>query len=108
MSKSTSGFVLDLLNSMPSTGAKMACTTVLYRWAGNTVYIPAESRADRRRRAAMNMLANGMPTPDVARAISDRFNVTQRTAYRDVEIARKMSEADDTNSRSNSDTFPTV
>jgi len=108
MSKNTSGFVLDLLNSMPTLGARMACTAVLYRWAGYTVYIPAESQADRRRRAAVNMLANGMQTAEIAKTISARFNVTPRTAYRDVKIARKMSEASVADEGLNSDTLPTV
>lgn len=108
MAKCSNDFVTDLLDAMPTLHAKMACTTVLYRWQGTTVYIPAESRAERRRRAAGNMLGNGMPTPDVAVAIRDRFNVSQRTAYRDVEMARKMSEGNGTTCNSNSDTFPTV
>ena len=107
MRNNSETFVADLLRAMPSPGAKMACTTVLYRWGGFTIYIPAQSQADRRRRAAENMLANGMESAAVVQAISERFNVTQRTAYRDVETARKMSGACVINGASNSGTSTT-
>jgi hypothetical protein len=85
-------FVTDLINAMPVPSARMACVAFLSRWAGSTVYIPSESRKERRQRAAENMLANGMTDPDIARAIFNRFQVSMRTAQRDVKEARKMSE----------------
>ena len=84
-------FVSTLIEPMPTPGARMAAVSVLARWAGQTVYIPTESKTLRRQRAAKNMLDNKMESPDVARALCARFGVSDRTAYRDVRNARKMS-----------------
>jgi hypothetical protein len=88
---SKSGFVESLLAAMPTNGAKLACLSVLGRWAGATVYLPSDSKSKRRQLAAKHMLDNAMLPGDVVRALRERFGVSDRTAFRDVSIARKMS-----------------
>lgn len=82
-------FVSDLLDAMPSQHARMMAVAVLYRWQGQTIYLPTDSKASRRRRAASSMLANGMAKSEIVKALSERFNVTYRTAYRDCQNAMK-------------------
>lgn len=84
-------FVKALLDSMPSTHARMALMSCLARFAGRTIYLPAPSKAARRVNVAANMIANGMSDADTANTIHDRFNVSLRTAQRDVKAARQMS-----------------
>lgn len=82
-------FISDLLGAMPSQHARMMVIAVLYRWQGQTIYLPTDSKASRRRRAASSMLTNGMQKHEIVKAISERFNVTNRTAYRDCQNAMK-------------------
>lgn len=89
--KSANSFVDDLHAAMPTPNARLLLTACLAKYAGLTVYIPTEPKQDRRVRAAANMLANGMGTANIAAAIVQRFNVSKRTAERDVKAARSLS-----------------
>jgi len=84
-------FADELIAAMPSPHARLVLVATLAKYAGMTVYIPADSKRDRRVRAAQNMLTNGMSDADTAAAIAERFRVSQRTAQRDVQTARKLS-----------------
>lgn len=84
-------FIQDLLERMPTTQAKLSALTVLAKWAGESIYLPMDSKAERRRRAAQNMLANGMSSANAANALRERFGISARTASRDVSTARQMS-----------------
>lgn len=86
-------FVQHLLAAMPNDPARLRLAAALMAYEGCTVYLPATRKADRRLRAAANMLANHMTGPEVADAIRQRFGVSRRTAERDVSAARKMSES---------------
>lgn len=89
--KTSNSFTEELAAAMPTPHARLILIAVLAKYAGTTVYIPTESKQDRRIRAAVNMLANGMNAAEAAAAIVARFNVAQRTAQRDVEKARNLS-----------------
>ena len=80
-----------MLEAMPTPAARLACLSVLGRWAGSNVYLPAENKALRRRRAAKNMIDNGMTSGDIVQALRERFKISDRTALRDVSSARKMA-----------------
>jgi Mor family transcriptional regulator len=83
-------FINDILDVMPSQQAKMACVAFLSRWAGKNIYLPQSNKAERRQRAAFNMIASKeMSNREIASALRERFGVTARTAYRDVKSARK-------------------
>lgn len=84
-------FIQDLIDAMPTPHAQMLLTARLAKYAGCTVYIPAQSKAERRILAACNMLKNNMASADIAEAIRERFQVSLRTAQRDVSTARKMA-----------------
>lgn len=84
-------FCLDLLDAMPTPQARMLLAARLAKYAGCTVYIPADSKGERRIQAALRMLENGMAPAEIAAAIRARFQVSTRTAQRDVRTARKMS-----------------
>lgn len=84
-------FCLDLLDAMPTPQARMLLAARLAKYAGCTVYIPADSKAERRIQAARRMLDNGMAPADIAESIRARFQVSVRTAQRDVAAARQMS-----------------
>lgn len=85
-------FVADLLAAMPSPQARLLLAARLARYAGRTVYLPAQSKAERRIRAAQNMLASGdMSDADITNTLHERFGVSVRQAQRDVSAARKMS-----------------
>lgn len=84
-------FIQDLLERMPTTQAKLSVLTVLAKWSGESIYLPMDSKAERRRRAAQNMIANGMSPAAAAGALRERFGVSARTAHRDVSAARQMS-----------------
>lgn len=88
-------FIRDLVDNMPTASAKLAVVSVLAKWSGQTIYLPTESKAGRRQRAAENMLANGMTPAAIVDALRQRFGISQRTAQRDVKSARKMSEGND-------------
>jgi hypothetical protein len=83
-------FIQDLLERMPTTQAKLSALTVLAKWAGESIYLPMDSKSERRRRAAQNMLANGMSSAATVSALRERFGVSARTASRDVSAARQM------------------
>lgn len=84
-------FCRSLLEAMPTPQAHMICAMELKKWAGKTLYFPAEKRKKRRLEVARNMLGNGMSTADAALAIHKRFGVTLRTAQRDVRDSDKFS-----------------
>ena len=75
----------------------MVCLAVLNKWAGEQIYLPTQSQGPRRAQAASNMLAEGMTDADIAQALRRRFNISARTAWRDVQDARKMSKKNGTN-----------
>ena len=84
-------FVEELVAAMPNPQARLVLIAVLAKYAGQTVYIPLESKRERRVRSARHMLSNNMSAAEVAATIAARFRVSQRTAYRDVKTARNMS-----------------
>jgi len=84
-------FCMDLLDAMPTPQARMLLASRLAKYAGCTVYIPADSKTERRIQAARRMLDNGMAPCAITDAIRTRFQVSMRTAQRDVGAARKMS-----------------
>lgn len=88
---SAEGFIADLLASMPTPEARLRACACLAKYSGLTIYLPVEPKKDRRVRAAANMLRNQMAESDSAAAIVERYNVSVRTAQRDVAEARKMS-----------------
>lgn len=90
--ESPGDFVSDLLEAMPTPQARMALMSRLAKHAGRTIYLPVQSKADRRIHAAARMLENDMTDADACTAIKDRFGVSVRTAQRDVKAARKMSQ----------------
>jgi len=90
-------FVQDLVKSMPTPQAKLLLLSCLAKYSGHVVYLPVESKKQRRERAAENMIRNGMPTPDIAAALVERFGISMRTALRDVAGARKLSLKNDIN-----------
>lgn len=90
--KPRSPFIEELIDAMPSPGARLALIAALAKYAGQTVYVRLESKQDRRTRAAQRMLANKMDAADAAAAIAARFCVSQRTAQRDIEKARHLSQ----------------
>lgn len=87
-------FVDDLYQALPEGRARLALGAVLAKYAGCSVYLPADKKRDRRIRAAEHMLAGGMAPSDIASALRQRFQVSERTAQRDVSIARKKTAAD--------------
>ena len=89
--KDTNSFITELHSVMPNPFARLKLVALLAKYAGQTIYIPTESKQDRRIRAAGNMLANGMCSAEIAGAIVTRFNVSKRTAERDVISARNLS-----------------
>lgn len=88
----SNAFIRDLVDNMPTPNAKLAVVSVLAKWSGQTVYLPMDSKAKRRQRAAEHMLVNGMAPAAVADALRQRFGISLRTAQRDVSSARHMSE----------------
>ena len=84
-------FCKELLEAMPTPHARMLLAAQLARYAGQTLYLPQQSKGDRRAQAARQMLNNGMSPADIAAILSQRFNICRRTAARDVSAARKMS-----------------
>ena len=100
-------FVADLLAVMPTPVARLRLLTALAGYEGCSVYLPTTPKAARRARAAANMLDNGMTANEAARAIRERFAVSQRTAFRDVAAARKMSSGDVSN-RADDEGSPTT
>jgi hypothetical protein len=84
------GFVDDLLSAMPTPQARMMAVATLSKYAGESVYIPAASKRARRVQAACNMLASGMSPTDAAAAIAARFQVSRRSAERDISAAKNV------------------
>ena len=84
-------FIDALLNAMPTAHSRMVCVAVLSRYAGESVYIPAQSKAERRLKAATNMLENKAVEVDVVHILRERFQISARTAWRDLERAKKLS-----------------
>lgn len=89
--KTANSFVEELVAAMPTAHARLVLVAALSKFAGTSVYIPTESKQDRRVIAAGNMLTNGMDAAEAAAALVARFRVSQRTAQRDVEKARNLS-----------------
>jgi hypothetical protein len=81
-------FIDDLLGALPDM-ARLRAHAVLIRYAGQTVYLPTGSKADRRRQVALNLLKNSQTPAEAAAVIAERFGVTRRQAARDVQFAKK-------------------
>jgi hypothetical protein len=64
------------------------CISVLARYAGTTLYLPTESKAKRRQRAARHALGNGVGDSDAAAMLRERYGVSARQASRDVKTAK--------------------
>ena len=86
-------FCRALIDAMPTPEARSKCVMELAKFAGKTIYLPAQHRGTRRQDAARHMLKNGMAPADIALAIHERYGVTLRTAQRDVKTAGAMSRA---------------
>jgi Mor family transcriptional regulator len=86
--RSSSEFIKALVDAMPTPQARLMCLSVLARWAGTSIYLPMESKTQRRRRAAAHMLDSAMSNAEVAEALRERFGISARTAWRDVEKAK--------------------
>lgn len=84
-------FTRDLIDAMPTPQARLVCISVLAKYAGSLIYLPTESKADRRARVARHALNNGMSGADVAAMLRARFSISARTALRDVNAARNLS-----------------
>ena len=85
-------FCRALIDSMPTPHARLLCVMELAKWAGTTIYLPAEKPAGRRRNAARNMLTNGMTPAEVAIALRARYGVTIRQAQRDIKKCQMSPE----------------
>ena len=83
-------FTRDLIDAMPTAQARMVCISVLARYAGALIYLPTESKSKRRARVASHAMNNGVSDADVATMLRERFNVSARTALRDVKAVRQM------------------
>lgn len=86
-----SEFVDELMTALPEGKAQMVAVAILARYGGETVYIPKQGHKARRIQAAVNMLENGMLPRDVVKTLRTRFQVTAKTAQRDVKEAKQMS-----------------
>jgi hypothetical protein len=83
-------FISELTAAMPDPRSRMGAMAVLARWAGMTLYLPVASESERRARAAKNMIeSGGMSSADISNVLRQRFNISARTALRDVKAARK-------------------
>ena len=91
MPKPATGLVADLIGQAPTPHARMVVVGVLAKYGGTSQYIPRQSVKDRRREQAAHMLANGMSGAEVVRALRERFQIAERTAWRDIEFHRQMS-----------------
>src|SRR5258706_16439395 len=67
-------FTRELLDSLPTQHAKMVAISVLARYAGAVLYLPTESKAKRRSRAARHSLNNGTGGASAAASLGEGFN----------------------------------
>lgn len=84
-------FVNDLINAMPTAHARIALIATISKYAGQSVYIPCDSKRSRRIAEARNMLNNAMANAEIAHKLMTRYRISKRTAIRDVNSARQMS-----------------
>lgn len=84
-------FVDSILSRIKSPFDRAQVITLLQQYAGTSVYLPVTSMAERRMSVARNMLNDCLPASEVVEALRVRFQVSKRTAQRDVQKARKMS-----------------
>lgn len=84
-------FIDDLIRAVVTPQARLGVLACMAKYAGQSIYIPVESKLDRRIKAAGNMLRNGMEPAEVATALVTRFGISLRTAQRNVTAARKLS-----------------
>lgn len=84
-------FVNDLINAMPNPASRMMLIACLKKYAGQKVYLPVESKSERRLNAAANMLNNGMEVSAIISALVERFGISSRTAERDIQNARNIA-----------------
>jgi len=78
-------FIAELLEALPP-DARQAAQDVLWRFAGERVYLRAETAA-KRRRAALAMLRNGMTRAQAQESLCIQFGIDQDAARRDVRLA---------------------
>jgi hypothetical protein len=73
----------ELLGALPVEGRR-AAQTVLNRWAGQSVRVPAASAAERQRRrdVAALLLRSGLSRAEATEIIVARFHVSERHARR--------------------------
>ncbi len=83
-------FERDLLDSISDPRSKVATIATLERWRGRSIYLPARPRNARRQQAALRMLENHMEPGEIAEALQQRFNISDRQARRDIAIARAI------------------
>ena len=82
-------FVDELLAELDGT-ARLRAVAVLSRYAGATVYVPADRIVERRQQAAMHMLRSREKTPaEVAEILRARYRISERQSWRDIASARK-------------------
>lgn len=85
-------FVDELVSSVRDPESNIRVASLLAKYAGQVIYIPVLPKKRRRIRAAEHMLANHVPPGDVVRNLVARFQVSTRTAERDVRDAKEMAE----------------
>lgn len=87
-------FINELMDIGKLEKPKIAVLNLLMKWQGYSIYIPRESKSDRRIRAAIGMLTNGMNKSEISSALIKRFGITSRQSYTDIkraEISRNTS-----------------
>lgn len=88
MSARAADFERSLLDAISEPRSRLALISVLARFRGQTIYLPTERTGVRRQRQALNMLKQQMPGDEIVHALCIRWNISERTARRDVERAR--------------------
>ncbi len=83
-------FERALLTAIPDPRSRLAAIAVLARFRGKSVYLPTPGKKERRQQAAANMLRTMAPA-EVADVLRERWNISERTARRDVKEARTKS-----------------
>lgn len=77
-------FCQRLINVLPTPEARIACITMLEQYAGRTIYLPLQKKAEARKVEARRLIESGMLRADVALAIQEKYSVSYRTASRDL------------------------
>ena len=85
-------FVEDLLHEFEDGGiARLRIVRVLAKYAGRSVYVPADRGADRRVQAALHMLTGKEKSPqEIVEILRTRYRISDRQAWRDIAAARRQ------------------